>query len=71
VDEILNAAAVELDPDKRKALYAEFQQIVATDLPVYTINALPYHTAYNSKLKNVPTGIWGTMHPMDMVEWGE
>ena len=71
VDELLNAAAVELDPAKRKALYAEFQQQVATDLPVYWINALPYHTAYNKKLKKVPTGIWGTMHPMDMVEWGE
>ncbi len=71
VDELLNAAAVELDMDKRKALYAEFQQIVAGDLPVYWINALPYHTAYNAKLQNVPTGIWGTMHPMDMVEWGE
>ena len=70
VDELLNAAAVELDMDKRKALYAEFQQIVAGDLPVYWINALPYHTAYNKNLKNVPTGIWGTMHPMDMVEWG-
>jgi len=71
VDELLNAAAVELDIDKRKALYGEFQQIVANDLPVYWINSLPYHTAYNSKLQNVPKGIWGTMHPMDMVEWGE
>jgi peptide/nickel transport system substrate-binding protein len=71
VDDLLNMAAVELDADKRKALYADFQQQVAQDLPVYWINALPYHTAYNSKLQNVPTGIWGTMHPMDMVEWGE
>ncbi|MEP4978409.1 ABC transporter substrate-binding protein [Ascidiaceihabitans sp.] len=71
VDELLNAAAVELDDAKRASLYAEFQQQVAADLPVYWINALPYHTAYNSKLKNVPTGIWGTMHPMDMIEWGE
>jgi peptide/nickel transport system substrate-binding protein len=71
VDELLNAAAVELDMDKRKALYAEFQQIVAGDLPVYWINALPYHTAYNKKLQNVPTGIWSTMHPIDTVEWGE
>ncbi|MDG1472175.1 MAG: ABC transporter substrate-binding protein [Ascidiaceihabitans sp.] len=71
VDELLNAAAVELDQGKRAALYAEFQQTVATDLPVYWINALPYHTAYDKKLQNVPSGIWGTMHPMDMVEWGE
>ncbi|MDE4191457.1 ABC transporter substrate-binding protein [Phaeobacter gallaeciensis] len=71
VDELLNAAAIESDPAKRKELYAEFQQIVANDLPVYWINALPYHTAYDKKLMNVPTGIWGTMHPMDMVSWGE
>jgi peptide/nickel transport system permease protein len=50
VDELLNAAAVELDLDKRKALYAEFQQIVAEDLPIYWINALPYHTAYNARV---------------------
>ncbi len=68
VDELLNAAAVELDMDKRKTLYAEFQQIVAQDLPIYWINATPYHTAYNAKLVNPPKGIWGTMHPMDMVE---
>ena len=68
VDKLLNAAAVELDMDKRKALYAEFQQIVAQDLPIYWINATPYHTAYNTKLVNPPKGIWGTMHPLDMVE---
>ena len=71
VDELLNAAAVELDVEKRKSLYSEFQQLVAGDLPVYWINQLPYHTAYNKRLKNVPTGIWGTMHPMDTVEWSE
>ena len=68
VDDLLNAAAVELDMDKRKALYAEFQQIVAQDLPIYWINATPYHTAYSAKLSNPPKGIWGTMHPMDVVE---
>ncbi|MDA7423917.1 ABC transporter substrate-binding protein [Thalassococcus lentus] len=71
VDELLNMAAVELDPAKRAALYAEFQQLVATDLPVYWINALPYHTAYDKRLQNVPVGIWGSMHPMDTVHWGE
>lgn len=71
VDDILNMAAVELDQDKRRALYAEFQQIVAADLPTYWINALPYHTVFDKKLQNPPTGIWGTMHPMDHVSWGE
>ncbi len=69
VDTLLNAAATEMDFDARKHLYDEFQQIVATDLPIYWINAVPYHTAYRNDLQNVPTGIWGTMHPMDMLEW--
>ena len=68
VDELLNMAAVELDQEKRKALYAEFQQIVAGDLPVYWINALPYHTGYAEGLAP-PTTIWGPMHPMDRVFW--
>ncbi|MEM7524315.1 MAG: ABC transporter substrate-binding protein, partial [Pseudomonadota bacterium] len=61
VDELLNAAAVELDQDKRKALYSEFQQIVAADLPVYWINSLPYHTGYDERLGGAPTSIWGPM----------
>ena len=67
VDELLNAAATETDEGKRKALYAEFQKIVADELPVYWINALPYRTAYNERVGNVPESIWGTMSPMDEV----
>lgn len=68
VDEILAAAAVELDETKRKALYNEFQQIVVGEVPIYFINATPYHTAYDSRMVNPPLGIWGPMHPMDMIE---
>ncbi len=71
VDEILDQAAVETDPAKRKRLYAEFQQIVADDLPIYWINALPYHTAYDKRLVNPPMGIWGTMHPLDRLKWSQ
>lgn len=67
VDELLNMAAVEMDGGKRKALYNEFQEIVGQDLPIYWINTLPYHTAYHTKVKNVPTSIWGSMSPMDEV----
>ncbi len=69
VDELLNAAAVEGDTSKRTALYGEFQEIIGQDVPIYFINATPYHTAYKKTLQNAPTGIWGTMHPMDTVEW--
>jgi peptide/nickel transport system substrate-binding protein len=71
VDELLAAAGTETDPEKRKALYAEFQRIVAEDLPIYWINSLPYHTIHDRRIGNAPTGIWGVMHPMDMVHWAE
>lgn len=71
VDRILGEAAVESDPEKRKALYSQFQQIVANDLPIYWINTLPYHTAYDKRLSGAPDGIWGTMHPMDTIHWAE
>lgn len=71
VDKLLEQAAVEQDADKRAALYAEFQQIVATDLPIYWINSLPFHTAYSDKMQNPPLGIWGAMHPMDQIHLGE
>ncbi len=67
VDKLLNAAAVEMDPKKRKTLYDEFQMIVGEDLPIYWINSLPYHTAYDKKIGNPPTSIWGTMQSMDEV----
>ena len=71
VDRILGEAAVETDPEKRKALYSQFQRIVANDLPIYWINTLPYHTAYDKRLSGAPGGIWGTMHPMDTIYWVE
>ena len=67
VDEILNAAAVESDFDKRKDLYHQFQQIIAQDLPIYWLNALPLHTAYKKEVQNPPMGIWGSIHPLDRV----
>lgn len=67
VDELASMAAVESDPEKRKALYAEYQQIIADELPVYHINTLPYHTVYSDKVRNPPLGIWATSSPLDLV----
>ena len=67
VDELMAMAAVESDAEKRKALYAEFQQIIADELPVYHVNTLPYHTVYSDKIGNPPIGIWGTSTPIDMM----
>lgn len=66
VDELMEMAAVETDPAKRTALYAEFQEIIADELPVYHTNTLPYHTVYNDNIGNPPLGIWGTSTPIDM-----
>ena len=65
VDELMAMAAVENDIEKRKALYMEFQEIIADELPVYHTNTLPYHTVFNNKVGNPPMGIWATLTPID------
>jgi len=69
VDELLNKAGQEMDVGKRKSLYAEFQQIVAEDLPIIWINVVPYHNVYNKGLGNPPLSIWGIHSPLDKVYW--
>jgi peptide/nickel transport system substrate-binding protein len=69
VDELLQAAALETSPEKRKALYSEFQKIVVTDVPIYFINATPYYNAFSKGLGGLPTSIWGVMSPLDETYW--
>jgi peptide/nickel transport system substrate-binding protein len=69
VDELLVAAAREPLPDKRKAMYSEFQKIVVLDAPIYFINAVPYYNAFSNGLSNLPTTIWGLMSPLDEISW--
>jgi len=67
VDDLMAAAAIETDADKRRALYTEFQEILAADLPLYPAYALPYHTVTNAAVQNPPRGIWATCSPLDRV----
>lgn len=67
VDELLNQAAIETDPVKRKDLYAQMQKIVTAELPLVWTNEEPYVTIYSKTLKNPPLGAWGAMGPMDEV----
>jgi peptide/nickel transport system substrate-binding protein len=69
VDELLDKAAMELDQAKRKALYAEFQKIVVDDAPIAFINTSPFYTAYNKKLRDVNTTIWGVFSPLYKTYW--
>ncbi|HLS17229.1 MAG TPA: ABC transporter substrate-binding protein [Paenalcaligenes sp.] len=67
VDELLDQAAVELDDEKRKELYKEFQQIVAEEVPIIHTSETPYRTLAAPSVGNVPTTIWGLLSPMDEV----
>ncbi|KAA0910542.1 ABC transporter substrate-binding protein [Pusillimonas sp. ANT_WB101] len=71
VDEILTQAAVENNPEKRKALYQEFQKITNEELPVAWLTTYPGNTVYSKKLVNVPEGIWGAFAPFNEMGWAK
>ncbi|CZZ87322.1 extracellular substrate-binding protein%2Cfamily 5 [Bordetella ansorpii] len=67
VDKLLESAAVEPDPQRRKQLYVDFQKAVTHDLPILFINEVPYRTVTSKRVGNVPTSIWGPLAPYDEV----
>ena len=69
VDALLDQAAAEPDPAKRKAEYKEFQQIVVDDVPILFLHPFPYTQAAHAGLKNLPTSMWGPMSPWDEMYW--
>jgi peptide/nickel transport system substrate-binding protein len=71
VDALLDEAAQEPDTERRTALYAEFQEIIADEVPIYFLNIIPYHTFFDDRLTNIPVSIWGAMQSMDEVYWSE
>ena len=69
VDALLEQAGSELDFQKRYALYAKFQKIIADELPVYPIYQPFFAIAYDKNLGGVNQSIWGLMTPLDPVYW--
>ena len=67
VDELMQKAGSTYDNNERKQYYAEFQQILADELPIYWLFANPYHTVSNTKVGNPPNTIWGGSAPLDRV----
>ena len=67
VDALLEQAGQEMDPAKRKALYAEFQKIVTDEVPIRFLDLVPYYTLTQNNVGNVPTTIWGAVSPLDEV----
>ncbi len=69
VDSLLEEAGMEMDFEKRKALYLDFQKITVKDLPVYWLMTLPYTTVYHKNLRGVDQSIWGVIFPYDQLYW--
>jgi peptide/nickel transport system substrate-binding protein len=68
VDEILDQASKEIDFDRRKALYAQFQKIITEDVPyVYTTTELPYGVALKAVV-GLPKTVLGSMAPLLDIE---
>jgi peptide/nickel transport system substrate-binding protein len=63
----MEQAKLEMNVKKRKALYAEFQRIVAREIPAYPVMALSFATIYHPQLGGLNSSIWGTMFPYDEV----
>jgi len=68
VDELLGAAAVEVNQDQRKKLYAEFQRKIVDDLPFLHLVQEPVTTIYRNDVKNVPAGVFGPLAPWDGIQ---
>jgi len=52
VDQLIDRAATELDPARRKALYAEFVKAVNEEIPVAMLTERPFYTATSNKVQN-------------------
>lgn len=68
-DEVVNKAGEEMNPEKRKELYTQWQKIVTEDLPYIYLFEQFLFTVYNKNLGNVPMSVWGALAPFDRVFW--
>ncbi|MDQ2188029.1 ABC transporter substrate-binding protein [Alcaligenaceae bacterium A4P071] len=55
VDRLLEAAAIEVDPDKRRELFLTFQKVVHDDIPSIEFGANPTLTVVNNKVRDYAT----------------
>ena len=64
VDDLLNRAAVETDPARRKAMYEEFQTLVVEDCPVIYLSNIASYAVVDKKVKGLPSSIWAFQTPL-------
>ena len=53
---MLEAAQVEVDPAKRKAIWHDFQRLAMTELPIVPLLQLDMMTIVNKRVKNLVYG---------------
>jgi len=71
-DELMDKAGTEMNIDRRKALYAEFQKQVVDDLPVYWLYQVPYAGIRRRSLMGVDNAsVWGLLFPFTDVYWSK
>jgi peptide/nickel transport system substrate-binding protein len=56
VDRLLESAAVEIDPARRRKLFDEFQTVVVEDLPTLDLVTPSVITIYDKRVKNLQVG---------------
>lgn len=67
VDSLLEKAGQTFDEAERTDLYAQFQEIVAEEVPIYFVSNPPFWQVYQPSVQNPPLNIWGQMSPMHEV----
>lgn len=69
-DEIMRAAAIELDPQKRAHLYHELQRELSVQVPLVWVDELLFTTVYDKKFHNLLKSALGAYSSWDEV-WME
>ena len=67
IDALLEKAGSEMNLEKRKVLYAEFQKKIVDDCPLAYVYVQPYHLIYNERVGNPVTTPWGFFTPGDQL----
>ncbi len=63
VDQLLTAAASEVDQAKRQSDYDQFQHIITQDVPIRFLTTESFHVIAKAGIAGLPTGPWGVMAP--------
>ncbi len=69
VDDLFTKAQREQDVDKRKALYAQVQDVLTGELPLIWLLEVGYTTVWNKEFDGIPANVWGTMSPFLDAYW--